>query len=156
MRIGNHSPMHRLLTLLLLASGCPPSAPQIDRIDLWLPGGEVRIDAQGKGWFREVAPGREGRFILTPPQRAELIASLEPLRRSKDAFPESDLPKRMLAPCTGHYVTDQGSVNIHWTGPALDRWAMVDLGCEPANHADRNARLRAALRSLPVREQLLP
>jgi len=147
--------MRRLLPMLLLASACTPAPPQVDRIDLWLSGVEVRIDAQGKGWFREAVPEREGRFTLTPPQMTELIATLEPLRRSKDALPESDLWKRMWASCTGHYVTDQGGVNIHWIGPDLNRWAMIDFGCEAKNHADRNARLRAVLRSLPVREQPL-
>ncbi len=148
--------MCRLLPILLFASACTPSPPRIDRIDLWLPGVEVRIDAQGKGWFREAEPRREGRFALTAPQLTELMATLEPLRRSKDAFPESDMWKRMRTPCTGHYVTDQGGVNVHWTGPELDRWAMVDFGCEPDNNADSNARLYAVLHSLPVRAQPLP
>jgi len=147
--------MRSLLPILFLASACTPSPPQIDRIDLWLPDMEVRIDAQGKGWFREAEPGREGRFTLTASQMAELMATLEPLRRSKYAFAESDMWKRMWMPCTGHYVTDQGGLNVHWTGPDLNRWAMIDFGCKPDNNADRNARLHAALRSLLVQEQPL-
>ncbi len=129
-----------------------PLPPTITRIEIWAAGIEASIDERGRGQFLKQPSRERGTFALDAAQFARLVTRMEVFRRSGDTIAAEDMPEYALrgGRCSGRYVTDQGGISLHWTGPSIDEFYTVDFGCDPEGNAARNAELRAILRSLPV------
>lgn len=141
------------VSMLLCLEGCgQPDPPPINRLEIWAPGLEVQIDGLGRGSFQKRSTNQNGRFVLPTKRFAEVRTRLEPFRRSDEAISESELREQLLKPCPHNYVTDQGGMTIHWSGPALDRWYQIDFGCDPERNAGASKELQTILSSLPVPE----
>ena len=130
-----------------------PHLPMLNEVAIWAPGLEVTIDGQGNGRFFKRSSGEKGRFSLTPEQLGTLVRRLEVFRRSSDTIAGKDAHALVLnPPCDGPYVTDNGGITFHWSGPSVDQYYFVDYGCAREKYAARNRELRAILSSLPVPE----
>ena len=142
-----------VVSILLCIEGCgQPNPPPIKRLEIWASGLEIQIDGQGRGFFQKRSTNQQGRFVLPLNRFAELRTRLEPFQRSDEAISEGALREKLSKPCPHNYVTDQGGMTIHWSGPALDRWYWIDFGCDPKKNAAANKELKSILSSLPVPE----
>lgn len=124
----------------------------INDLEILAPGLKIQIDSQGRGQFQKRLTKQEGHFVLSPSRLADLQKRLEPFRPSQKITSETELLKQLTQPCSGDYITDQGGVDIHWSGPGVDQWYSADFGCEPGKNVAGNEELQAILRSLPVPE----
>ncbi len=138
----------------LAVAGCSTDNPTVDRLEIRAPGLEIVIDRQGNGSFKQSSSRKSGRFVLSPEKLAALRNRTEPFRRSRDAIPASKMLDYALhgGRCEGPYVTDNGGISFHWTGPSLNQFFAVDYGCDGERHKSRNDQLRSILKSLPVPE----
>ncbi|MDZ4306440.1 MAG: hypothetical protein U0988_01020, partial [Allopontixanthobacter sp.] len=48
------------------------------------------------------------------------------------------------------FVTDNGAIYIRWIGRGFDQHYVADLGCDKDRYRDRNSKLLAIVRSLPI------
>lgn len=134
--------------------GCSTDDPTVDRLEIRAPGLKVVIDRQGNGSFKQSSSDKSGRFVLSPEKLAVLRNRTEQFRRSRDTIPASKMLDyaRHGGRCEGPYVTDNGGISFHWTGPSLDQFFVVDYGCDPERYKTRNDHLQSILKSLPVPE----
>lgn len=151
-----------VLAILVLVTACrEQNPPAIHRLEIYAPGLKIAINNQGTGVFSRYSlnsENRSGAFSLNNKQFNELIRRLEVYRRSHDTVTGAEFERvYMLAPHCKKYITDNGGITFHWTGPDVDQFYDVDYGCDRDQNAGRNKELRAILRSLPVPEpELLP
>lgn len=143
--------------LLILAIGC--SGPsKVDHIEIRRSGTwsalDVSVTSQGQGQFQISSDRnkRSGSFSVSPQQFVRLAESLQPFRREAVPFNEKTMREFVEGGCPKGvpFVTDQGAVWVHWTGPALDQHYLADLGCDPERNAARNKELLAIVKSFPV------
>lgn len=144
-----------MVTLLAAACGAP-SPPTFRAVEIFAPGLEITIDRQGNGRFLKRSfrtNASSGRFSLKSNQYEALVRRMEVCRKSNDAMKKEEFYRVfMRAPRCKVYVTDQGGITFHWTGPGIDQFYKVDYGCDFEQNARRNSDLRAILSSLPVPE----
>ena len=134
--------------LALLLAACGAAEPiTLNQLEIRAPGLEIIIDEDGKGQFDQSFQNKRGRFTLSRQQFADLMKRIEPFRLSDETMKGTEVSDFLKTGnrCDGDYVTDNGGISLHWLGPSVDQFYIVDYGCDRERHA-----ARTILASLPL------
>ena len=152
--------IHRLGAALAIAlAGCSaPVKPKIDMIEIHM-SGEVGYDIiarpDGSGEFESGgSPTAIKRsFRLRPGQYERLASDIRPWMREARPVTEASM-KRMIefgeCPKPETLIRDAGAAYLHWKGPNLDVYRLVEFGCEAKRNELRYRRLWEAVDRLPI------
>jgi hypothetical protein len=145
-----------LCALMIGCSGSDPS-PKVDRIEMRKSGWSavnVSVNSQGKGQYliSDYPHKQSGSFSIPPEQFTRIVERLQPFRRKAVPFNEQTTREFFEASCPKgvQFVTDQGAIWVHWTGPNSDQHYLADLGCDAERNAARNKELVSIVKSFPV------
>lgn len=152
--------IYRFLAPLLLLTGCGKGVPEgpVQRIEIRQSGWEsidIVVTRSGSGSFELSGLAPEpitGTFRVTPQEFINLEARISEFRKSAVPRTDATIEKMVNRRCPQGvpYVTDNGAIYVRWIGNGFDQHYLAELGCDSQRNADRNAKLIAVVRSLPV------
>jgi hypothetical protein len=154
--------MNRLVVALAYAlalAGCSaPSDAEIDMIEIhasgWV-GYNIIVRPDGSGLF-ESGYGAEAikrSFRLEPGQYERLASDIRPWLREARPVTEADMRRIVEFGDCPHRIDliDAGAFYLHWQGPKLDVYRLVELGCDSKRNAVRYRELEEAVARLPIK-----
>lgn len=142
-------------------AGCSaPVDPKIDMIEIhasgWV-GYNIIVRPDGSGEFESGYPEAMKRtFRLKPGQYERLASDIRPWLREAKPVPVNQAEWTRLieygdCPKPETLICDAGALYLHWKGPKLDVYRLIELGCDTKRNAERYRRLEEAVDRLPIK-----